>query len=129
MFRQPSGTVFARAKVLEESATEIVAHLSIIDDTGNLAATIDGFRCLRVAKSDKKRQDATAGFYRQRWAALPAPVRDAPARSQERTESWLILADRGGVGEGLARSIVEHGGQATLLFKGRRDRQIAEDRL
>jgi acyl transferase domain-containing protein/NADPH:quinone reductase-like Zn-dependent oxidoreductase len=127
-FREPPGTIFARPHVLEDSATEIVTHISIIDDTGRLVAAIDGLRCLRVARTDHKRDSVSTGLYRERWVSLAAPVEALSAAPRDLLGFWVILADRGGVGEALARAIARCGGQAALVFKGGRDARIAEDR-
>ena len=83
-----------------DSATEIVTHISIIDDAGRLVAAIDGLRCLRVARSESKREGGSTGLYRERWVSLPTPVETLSAEPRELVGFWLILADRGGVGEG-----------------------------
>jgi amino acid adenylation domain-containing protein len=123
MFFRPAGTVYACVKVVEDRPDEIVSEISIIDDTGRIAASIEDFRCLRVERSTRERQAAGGGYYQERWVPLPAaaiaPVEDAAG-------SWLILSDRRGVGEALAASIEERGGQATVLFQGRRNRSVAE---
>ncbi|HEY6704572.1 MAG TPA: amino acid adenylation domain-containing protein [Xanthobacteraceae bacterium] len=128
LFRAPSDTIFARPHVLQDSATEIVTHISIIDDAGRLVAAIDGLRCLRVARSESKREAVSTGLYRERWVSLPAPAEALSAGPRELVGSWLILADRGGVGEALARSIAGRGGRTALVFNGGRDARIAEDR-
>ena len=128
LFRAPSDTIFARPHVIEDSATEIVTRISIIDDAGRLVAAIDGLRCLRVARSDSKREGGSTGLYRERWVSLPAPVETLSAEPRELVGFWLILADRGGVGEALARSIAARGGRTALVFNGGRDARIAEDR-
>jgi amino acid adenylation domain-containing protein len=128
LFGQPSRTVFARADLTKEGATELVARLSIIDDTGRLVATIDDFRCLRIARSENRSQDIAAEFYRERWRRLPARVAASPEKPGEEARGWLILADRGGVAETLARLIVERGGQVALVFKAPDERRICEDR-
>ena len=125
-FRRPSSTVFARAKVVEESSTEIVAEISIIDDTGRLIAILDGFRCLRVAKGDNKQQDLNSGFYREHWVRVPARAQAGTKRPVGWVACpWLTLADHGGVGDALRPLIEERGGRGTLVFKGARERQIA----
>ena len=128
LFREPSDTIFARPHVLEDSATEIVTHISIVDDTGRLVAAIDGLRCLRVARADSKREAVSTGLYRERWVPVPAPVQASSAKPRDLIGFWLILADRGGVGEALAKSIAGRGGQAALVFSGGRDARIAKDR-
>src|SRR5262249_9032445 len=125
LFRRASPTVFARAKVIEENSTEIVAEISIIDDTGRLVAILDGFRCLRVARAEQKKHELSSGFYRERWGRLPAG--NSEKSDDWAGSGWLILADRGGVGEALSRLIQERHGQATLVFKAARERQIAEN--
>jgi acyl transferase domain-containing protein/acyl carrier protein len=128
LFRKPSDTIYARAYVLEDSATEIVTRISIFDDTGRLVATIDGLRCIRVAGSDNKQEHASTGFYRERWVALPATAEAMPARPSDLVGFWLILADRGGTGEALAASIAGRGGRAVLVFHADRDARTADDR-
>jgi amino acid adenylation domain-containing protein len=123
VFRRPAGTVYACVKVQEDSAAEIVAEISIIDDTGRIVASIEGFRCLRVERSTRKRQTATGGYHQEGWIALPTP---AKTWVEDVSGSWLILSDRRGVGDALAGLIEEQGGQATVVLRGRRNRRLAE---
>jgi amino acid adenylation domain-containing protein len=128
LFRKPSDTIFARSSVLKDSATEIVTDISIVDDTGRLVATIDGLRCIRVAGSDNKQELASTGLYRERWVPLPATAEATPAKPSDLMGFWLILADRGGTGEALAKSIAGRGGRAALVFHAGRNARISEDR-
>ena len=127
MFRRPASTVYACVKVQEDSLAEIVAEISIIDDTGRIVASIENFRCLRVERSTRKRQAVGGGLWllQERWAPLPAA---ATAPIEDPAGDWLILSDRCGVGEALAASIEERGGHATVLLRGRRNRRLAQRR-
>lgn len=113
LFRPATGTLFARARVQTYSAAEIIAHISIINDAGQVVAIIDGFRCLRMEKASKRRENIAASFYREEWVPLP-PIAGPAMEASGCDGTWLILADRGNVGSTLARLIAAKGGTPVL---------------
>jgi amino acid adenylation domain-containing protein len=127
VYRKPTSSVlFARAEAVEQTSTQIIANIIVFDDTGRLVATIEGFRCVRVVRSVKKRQDIAAEFYQERWVSLPEL---GQIGSPDPNGFWVILADKGGIGERLARQMVECGGQAVLVCRTRCTARVADDRF
>jgi acyl transferase domain-containing protein/acyl carrier protein len=110
-----------------------VADISIFSPSGTPLATIDGFR-LQSAPSDALRAPATrpqpGHLYQVRWqvrsgadpvvagtaarAAAQAIVHGRHLRSDP-AGHWLILTDRGGVGDTLGRLLRARGAETTLV--------------
>ncbi|HKH27236.1 MAG TPA: acyltransferase domain-containing protein, partial [Sphingomicrobium sp.] len=125
VFRKPTvHPLFARAEGVEETSSEIVANINVFDGTGRLIALIEGFRCVRVARSDTRQQTNAAEFYRERWTALPALADVAPPHPQG---CCVILADRGGLGGALANRMVECGRRVALVHRVGRTALLAQD--
>ena len=57
-----------------------------------------------------------------RRRSLPAPVAETPPAGL----GWVVLADRGGVGEALARALEAAGNRVALLFRDGRENAAAE---
>ncbi len=127
LHRQPgTGTLFARAQAVREDSATIAADISVFDDTGRLIATIEGFHCVRVARSAQKRRNVAAEFYRDYLAPLPPRNGSKPAVSGG---LFVILADPSGSGERLAQRLTESGHRAALIFRTRRTTRLANDRF
>ena len=81
-FRRPGKTVFSRATAAEETASEIVCDIDIVDELGHPVAAIRGLRCRRIRAGRPAAAGAPPGFYREHWVALEreAPQKDAGGR-------------------------------------------------
>jgi amino acid adenylation domain-containing protein len=127
LFRSPmAGALFARAEAVSATPTEIIADISVFDDAGRLVATINGYRCVLIERVAEKQLVGAAAFYRERWAPLPELGSiDSPGPNG----FWVILADRGGIGEPLAKHLAELGLQVALVYRARRTTRIDDDRF
>ena len=71
-------------------------------------------------------------FYETRWeleeTVEPAPER-APAAAAREPRSWLILADRGGVGQAVAEELKRQGETCALAFAGESFKQLGDGRF
>jgi acyl transferase domain-containing protein/acyl-CoA synthetase (AMP-forming)/AMP-acid ligase II/acyl carrier protein len=54
-----------------------------------------------------------AGIYRLRWADLGVPLQPLPSTG----DRWLVLADRGGWGEEIARHLAARGARCNLVYR------------
>ena len=125
LYRKPRANIlFARAEAIAQDSTAITANITVFDDAGQLIVTIEGFHCVRVTGSVKKRPGVAAEFYHERWVRLGAV---GPNESTASRRFCVILADQGGFGESLAKRIVESGHQVALVYRTRRTRRIADD--
>ncbi|MBI3434538.1 MAG: amino acid adenylation domain-containing protein, partial [Proteobacteria bacterium] len=117
VFGEPGDAVFSRATAVRETASEIIANISIVSETGHLVATIDGFRCRRVATSSEQRTETGATLYAERWIALAACA-DGEAVHDLAGQHWLLLSDHAGRAQTLAALIAARGGVARLAYAG-----------
>ncbi|MGH6771548.1 MAG: amino acid adenylation domain-containing protein [Xanthobacteraceae bacterium] len=118
-FRSPGESAFSRATAVKETPTHITADISIISQTGEIVAAIEGFCCQRVSTSKKRAAAAGASLYQERWIAQPKLDAEGSAAAPDLSgQSWLLLADRGGVAERLAKQIAAYGGEPVFAFVG-----------
>lgn len=113
---RPEGPVVARAtaRTSPDSGT-ISGDVILAGDDGRVLAEVEGFtvRILDDAATAPQRV-GTDWVYEQAWE--PQPADDAEHASAEGT--WLLLADRTGVADGLAERLAAAGGTPILLRTG-----------
>ena len=128
-FRLPSETVFSRAIAVKESASHIVADISVISETGEIVAFIHGFCCQKVVGTAKDpAAPVEALLYQEDWIEQPPPELGPVLPFPDMLgQVWLILADKLGIAEGLARQIVARGGRPVLAYAGQEFRNIGND--
>lgn len=94
------------------SADELAAELRVMDAAGKVLVAVRGFRLRRVAR---EQGDAADGrLYEVRWVPAGAPA--AAAEPRELAGRWLVLADRGGVGERLAARLADSGADVAPIL-------------
>jgi amino acid adenylation domain-containing protein len=129
-YRRPSATVFSRAVATNDKPAEIAADLTIVDDTGEIVATMSGFCCRRVVRSRETHARSGAALYQERWVELPkqeAEANAAPALAPiAEPGCWLVLSDRRGTGAGLARLLAQRGDAVISTFAGEKFRKLDE---
>jgi myxalamid-type polyketide synthase MxaE and MxaD len=98
------------------NAAEVIADIRLLDESGELIAVLEGFRARRIARSDLlgAALPADEWLYQLTWRAQPLESLAAPAPAGQ-PGAWLILADRGGVGQALARQTEARGESCVAL--------------
>ena len=117
LFRPGSSAVWCSAEItsdLDDGASGVTVRVNVYDSDGNPVASIDRLGLRRAPRSAWQRHaGARNGLaYTVEWRpqALEAPAGTDGA--------WLVLADRSGVGEALARQLVADGGSCTVVVAG-----------
>jgi myxalamid-type polyketide synthase MxaE and MxaD len=91
----------------------VTGDVRIHDADGRLVATVEGITLVRVSAGACRRPDVTSGgdaTFALTWQPRPLPpVSSSPA-------SWLVMADRGGLGERLAQALTRRS-QACVLAR------------
>lgn len=123
-FRKPGSAVYSRAVGVEETGTEIVADISVIDEAGRLVALIEGFTCKQVSQPIRHHVIDSAAYYRERWIELP-PL-EAADNSSAGEGTWLVLADRGGIGARVCARLERTGIKTIQVYPGFEFRQLDE---
>ena len=103
---------------LNGNAAEVSVDLQLLDETGAVIAAIDGFRSRRVARADLlgRPQAVDEWLYELEWR--PQPVATSETKLPEgQAGGWLILADRGGIGQRLAQQLEARGERCVTLTR------------
>jgi len=93
---------------------DATASLLLLDDAGGTIATLAGLRLRRAPPEAIAGQRAAAGeswLYELDWRPVPLPPPAPPAAGGR----WLVLADRGGLGEALGERLAGAGGKVLLV--------------
>jgi len=108
LLRRPEADEGLSARALRTDGEGFGGDVHLLDGQGRPLARALGLRFHRLAAGG----DVGDWLYRPQW--LPAPRAEAPAGQTAAPGHWLILADRGGVGNALAARIVALGGTFAL---------------
>ena len=101
------------ARVTGFEGPRAISDLDVYDPPGNLLASIRGFQ-LDPVRGDLKQRGTDEFFYE--FTSEPSGAPTDPVKWA--TQPCLVLADSGGFGETLARSITAAGGEASSLPAG-----------
>jgi acyl transferase domain-containing protein/NADPH:quinone reductase-like Zn-dependent oxidoreductase/acyl carrier protein len=102
--------------VLDEAGADPgmrTGHCRLLDDGGRAVATLRGVHLRRAAPPRFPGASAAAGLYAVQWRGVPPP---ALPGSSGAPGSWLVLADRRGLGEALAERLRARGERVALAF-------------
>jgi len=104
---------YARLRPSEGDDSILIGDVVVFDENGTLVSETIGARLWYL---DHKQQrdlldNVDDWFYQIAWEA-----QEKSAASTAAPGKWLILADRGGVGENLAARIHENGGESVIVY-------------
>jgi acyl transferase domain-containing protein/aryl carrier-like protein len=111
---RPSGRVWVHARMLEKTARRCVVEVDVYDEDGEPVVRVRGLHSRRVAGGRGGLVDEL--FYAYRWHCQPIAASEGVSAAEP--GHWLILADRGGVGDGLAERLRSRGEACTLVHPG-----------
>ena len=112
LFCRPGHRVWVHARLLEKTPQRSVSDFDIYNEDGRMAARVRGLRSHRVTGG---RQDSLDNMlYAYQWR--PQPKSDA--ESPQEKASWLVFADKGGIGARLAQELRARGDLCTLVDNG-----------
>ena len=98
-----------------ESSNLLQADLRVIDENLNVVSDLEGARLWYLDESSPVVQ-AAEWVYSVQFEHVAEAA--AHAEASTKTRRWLILSDRQGVGDALARSLEAEGDQVTLIGRG-----------
>ncbi len=123
LFARPTGKIWSVATIEKAvpGAETVRAHIRVTDEQGCVIAEFRGMSFKRAERSMLERaigKGIDDWFYEIGWEALPDSREQSAGieKSSPETRRWLVLADRGGTGERLAKRLVALGDQCTLAF-------------
>jgi acyl transferase domain-containing protein len=112
----------ARLRPHDGTGDEIVtSDLNIYDDTGDLIARFEGFSCKHASRESvlrSVRSDEADSLYEVTWQSR-ARERKLEPLSRGEAVSWVIFADKHGVGAELANRLEAQGDHCIQVFPGR----------
>ncbi|AKT41315.1 type I polyketide synthase [Chondromyces crocatus] len=120
---QPGAVVWGHARLREENDTPpgtVTGDVSLLDEAGRAFAELAGVTLTpapRTLVGETARHCLDTWSYEIRWEAM---ARTPPRRPVEKG-AWLVLADRGGLGEAAADQLTRRGHVALLATSGPRE--------
>ena len=125
----PNSQLWCQA-LLREGESEhhqgLTGDIRLFDETGRIMAEIVGFELRRADRRVlQQAKDLSDWFYQVAWQSKPNNKQPV---YMEESGSWLIFADRGGVGEKVAELLSERGEHCVLLFAGSGYRRLDRNR-
>ena len=111
----------ARLRLVEESEAEkLIADIRLFEQTGEVIAEVTGFEGKQVTRESLLRslkKDVGDWFYQIVWQPQSRENNSESLQTQA-LGSWLIFADKGGIGLKLAKILEERGNRCVLVFSG-----------
>ncbi len=116
----------ARLRSVEADGRVLTWDIDLVTETGAVHVRVRGHRLVQT-----DRDTVLAGADAMRTLAHVVAWTPRPLKTPDGVElhgDWLILADRGGVGDGLAARLERHGARAHVVHRGEGDlaRSVAE---
>jgi acyl transferase domain-containing protein/acyl carrier protein len=118
---RPGTRLWSYARLTEHSAIAIEGDIWLLDENGGVFVEIRGFRCQPLQGVQTNVMEGVDDWlYDFQWQPVqPAAQLEDPVSSIAATPgSWLIFADRGGVGQELAARLASHDQHAFLISPG-----------
>ena len=103
----------ARVRSGGENGSGATADIQLFTEAGQIVAAIDGLhirRAPREALLSLTAGDVDDWFYQVAWRC-----KEIPARTETASRSWLVVADRGGVGDALAGMLSSRGDRVIVV--------------
>jgi amino acid adenylation domain-containing protein len=126
-FRPASEAVFSRATAVEDTPDHVIADLSIISETGEMVALIEGFRCRKVRTLKNRAALAGPALFRERWIEQPRPASDSDDSLEGRPgELWLLFGQKGWIADHLPRAVAAQDGRFLLAHPSPTFRRLGE---
>jgi acyl transferase domain-containing protein/acyl carrier protein len=127
-YRPPTNALRCRASGVNETEDEVFTDLTIVDQSGEIVAEIDGFRCRRLQGTAKSEPVSGAALYCEQWQRLPSIAPQQQDDDDASSRCWLVLADHTGLGDKTAHLLLERDQQTIIAYFGNQTREIAPDR-
>lgn len=117
--RVPTTPVWSHAVLCKNPAGspgEAEGSVRVYDDRNRICIEIEGLRLREMPRTffENSGRRPVDWLYEPRWKPLPPPFKEA--RHELEKNSLLLLADRGGFAEALARKLETRGGACRLVY-------------
>jgi acyl transferase domain-containing protein/NAD(P)-dependent dehydrogenase (short-subunit alcohol dehydrogenase family) len=115
VFKPFEGALWSHSRVTANGKS-IEGELTLLDNDGIVVAQINGFRVQPLERSGPKREVFADWLFDLKWQ----PSQRAEAQSKT-TGSWLVFADRQGLGHAFAQMLRDGGDDCTVVSSGELD--------
>jgi acyl transferase domain-containing protein len=122
----PNSHLWCEVRQRDDSRREgdaLTVNLRLFDSVGEVVVDMDGLRLRRTTKATLLRlvgQHQAPWSYQVAWPVRPRHQRQqsAPPSTAKPRRHWLVLADHGGVGDGLAEELRRRGDRCVVARPG-----------
>ncbi len=116
-FARPGARVWSHARLVQYGGKTLVGDLDILDEDGRRLIAVEGFRCQAVSSGGAK-DEADDWCHDFQWMPDPRERTADATRDPSFPNSWLLLADRAGLGAELAERLNSRGDTVILAYAG-----------
>jgi hybrid polyketide synthase/nonribosomal peptide synthetase FtdB len=121
VYQRPSGKVWSHARLrpsTADSTDEFEADVCLLDADGQVLVEVLGFCVRRLGAAAHTPEEPANNVYRLQWQPAPGAftVPKGEYAQPGDTRTWLVLADRGNVGQRLARLIESRGMRCLTVY-------------
>lgn len=121
VYGQPTGTVWSHARTTGANGSSFIGDLRLFDEHGNIFAEIEGYTTKRTSRAVLERalrEGVEEVLYKIEWQQHLSPVALSSDSKPFLNGRWLILCDKNGLGEALAKSHERNGQDCILVYSG-----------
>ncbi len=123
LYRSAGPSLWCHARVRLKTTRTTVVDFDIYDEAGQLVARVMGLRSQRVMGDKEETLDDLLGAYQwqREESCSPLPRVQGRGGPETRPGTWLIFADRSGLGAELASRLFDDGEECLVLSPGETD--------
>ena len=117
----PEGGLWAHAR-LTTTPGSIEGNILLLDDSGQVVARVSGLRIQTLERPASVRDAFADWLFEIQWQ--PQDLMPAGPAAEGKPGSWLLFADRHGVGEAMIRSLTASGERCLVINEGSAYRHV-----
>ncbi len=123
-FARPGAVVWSHARLVRYGGKTLLGNIDILDEAGRLLISVEGYRCQAMSSSGAEKDHADDWCHEFQWKLKShEPAADAGTQSADETRTkdpatWLLFADRSGLGSAVAGQLAARGDCAVSVFAG-----------
>jgi acyl transferase domain-containing protein/acyl carrier protein len=112
--------LWSYAHINERDADRVIGEARLLDGDGRAVVEMSGLRFESLEGNSRRaiEENVDEWLYEFRWQPKDRDQDTAQARPAADGETWIIFADRDGVGEALAAQIEAHGARSVVVSAG-----------
>ncbi len=124
LLSHPGRGSWCQARVRRREAEAATGDVQLFDEAGRISVEIQGIRFEHLGESAQRAAaaDVRDWLYELQWR--PKELTTVEPATQDSRTTWLIFADRGGVGNALSRWLEARGQRSILVARGDTYEQI-----